>query len=70
MDENWSYSFIFTDFGQVTVILSSLGKTLGRKKQFKPSYFHKKFKNHELDLTQVIFKNSISRDQELAGFPK
>ena len=33
-------------FGQVTVILLCLGKTLGREKQSKPSPFDKKFKNH------------------------
>ena len=36
----------FSDFGQVTVVLVSLGKTLGCKKQFKPPPFDKKFRNH------------------------
>ena len=38
--------FIFTEFGKVTVNLLSLGKTLGRKKQSRPSTFDKRFKNH------------------------
>ena len=36
----------FSDFGQVTVVLVSLGKTLGCKKQFKLPPFEKKFRNH------------------------
>ena len=31
--QNWPYTFIFTNFGQVTVILMSLCKRLGSKKQ-------------------------------------
>ena len=37
---------MYTDFGQVTIILWSLGKSLGHKKQSKPSPFNKKLKNH------------------------
>ena len=37
--------FIFTNLVQVTVILLSLGKTFGHKKQSKPFSFDKKFKN-------------------------
>ena len=39
------YLFIFTNLVQVTVILLSLGKTFGHKKQSKPFSFDKKFKN-------------------------
>ena len=36
----------FSDFGQITVILMSLGKMLSFKKQFKPLSFDNKFRNH------------------------
>ena len=36
----------FSDFGQVAVILLSLGKMLSCKKQFKPPLFDNKFRNH------------------------
>ena len=39
--QNWPYLFLFPKFGQVTAILLSLGKTLGRKKQSKPTLFDK-----------------------------
>ena len=38
----WSYLFFFSNFGQVTVILLSLGSTVGRRKQSKPTPFDKK----------------------------
>ena len=57
----------FNGFGQATVILLSLGKTLGPEKQFKLSPFDKKFKNHAWDLAQVIFNDSISGNQELGS---
>ena len=44
--QNWSYLFFFSNFGQVTVILLSLGSTVGRRKQSKPTPFDKKIKNH------------------------
>ena len=43
---HYSYSFIFTDFGQFKVILLSLDKILCREKQSKSSRFDKKLKNH------------------------
>ena len=43
--QNWAYSFVVTEFGQVTIILLTLGKKLGREKQSKPP-FDRKFKNH------------------------
>ena len=46
--------FLFHNFGQVTVILPSVGKSLGFKKL----------------LAQVTVSDSISRDQELAGVPQ
>ena len=54
--------FIFTKFGQVTVILLGLGKTLGCEKQCKPSLFEKKFKNHAQNVAQI--NDSISGNQE------
>ena len=56
----------FYYFGQVTIILLSLGKTLGHKKQFKPSC-DKKFKNHAQDLAQVIYNDVISGNEELGS---
>ena len=50
----------FTNFGQVTVTLLCLDKTLGHEKQSIPSPFDKKVKNHAQDLAQVIFNDSIS----------
>ena len=44
--QNWPYSFVFTDFVQVTYVLLSLHKTLSHEKQFQPSPFDKKFKSH------------------------
>ena len=50
--QNLRYLFIFTDYGQVTVILLTLGKTLGCD---------------AMDLAQVIFYDSIKRNQELGS---
>ena len=65
--ENWLYLFILMKFGQLTVILLGLCKTLGLEKQCKPFPFDKKFKNHPCDLAQVIFNDSISGNQELGS---
>ena len=51
----------FHYFGQVTVVLLCLGKAC-HDKQSKPSPFDKKFKNHALDLAQVIVNDSISQN--------
>ena len=64
---DWPYSFIFTDFGQVTIILLSLGGTLDHEKYSKLSRFDKKFRNYAYDLAQDIFSDSLSRNQKLAG---
>ena len=45
-NQNLPYLFVFTAFGQVTVILLSSGKTLDSEKQYQPSLFDKKFNNH------------------------
>ena len=62
--EQFKIHSYFTDFGQITVILPSLGKILGHWKQFKPSPFDKKFKNHAKDQAQV---DSISTNQEMGS---
>ena len=57
----------FYSFGQVTIFVLSLGKTLGRKKQSKPYLFDKKFENHAQDLAKVIFKDSVRGNQEVGS---
>ena len=64
--QNWLYLLILTILGR-SIILLSLGKTLGRKKQSKPSVLQKKLKNHAWDLAKVIFNDSISGNQELGS---
>ena len=60
-----TFSFLLT-LGR-SVILLSLGKMLGLKKQSKLSPFNKKCKNHPLGLAQVIFNDLISLNQELGS---
>ena len=54
-------------FGQAKVILLRLGKMGGHEKQSQPLWLAKKFKKHAQDLAQVIFSDSISRNQELGS---
>ena len=59
--QNWPYLYPFTDFGQVTVNLQSLGKTCWEK-QFKPSQFDKKlFSMIQSARTKNWFSQSINR---------
>ena len=55
--------FLITDFAQVTVILLSLVKTCHEK---NPNPLRlMKCNNHTYHLAQVIFNDSVSRNQEL-----
>ena len=62
----------FTDFGQVAIILRDIwlfGQDIWpqkKKKKSKPP-LDNKFNNHTSDLAQVIFNNSINKNQELGS---